>query len=863
VLAGCAPHPHATSWPARYVMDSAAPTPIEAFADPEPGISETLARDRAGRIADVRYGLSWSVPSDCRAPIAGRESIAFTLGDASEPLVIDFNPAGGAALQGFDVNGQEIEPRRVNGHIVVPARVLRPGGNVVTCRFDVGDAPLNRHDEFFYTLLVPARAHEAFPCFDQPSLKARWTLELEVPHGWVAFSNGAEATCDMRGGRPRFTFTETPPISTYLFAVAAGGFIIDRVERDGRTFRMFHRETDARAFARNRDAIADAHAASLDWLERYTGMPCPFEKFDCLLVPAFQFGGMEHPGAIFYNASQLILGASASESQRLDRAALIAHETAHLWFGDLVTMEWFDDVWLKEVFANLMAGKIVARLYPDMNHDLRFLHAHYPAAYEVDRTDGANAIRQPLSNLDEAGSLYGPIVYHKSPIVMRQLETLIGPDAFRAGVREYLRRYAFGHASWTDLVKIFDARAAGDLAAWSRAWVEEAGRPVIQTKVAAEDGVVARLALVDSSPPDRRCTQTLSVALVYPDRVQLIPVQMDRDVVEIETARGLAAPSAILPNGAGLGYGEFHLDRDSLEWLLVELPQVRDPLTRGAAWVTLWDAMLAGEAGPGRLVDLALRALPHETDALNIHRVLVYLVQAYWRFTAPRRRTAIAARVERTLIDLLHQSPTITLKAAYFEALRTVALTPSTLGWLTSVWRREQQVPSLVLAEEDEVLLAQELAVRTRPGWDTLLAQLERTQNPDRRARLEFVAAALSSDRAVRDGFFASLSEASHRAHEAWVLEGMRYLHHPLRSAQSIAYIAPSLELLLEIQRTGDIFFPQRWVNATLGGHQTAEAASEVRAFLGRLPSGYPDRLRRVVLSAADPLFRASRMIAG
>ena len=148
---------------------------------------------------------------------------------------------------------------------------------------------------------------------------------------------------------------------------------------------------------------------------------------------------MEHPGAIFYNAAALLLPESATRQQLLARDSVIAHETAHMWFGDLVTMTWFDDVWMKEVFANFMAAKIVNPRFPDLDHDLRFLHTHYPAAYEVDRTAGANPIRQPLKNLRDAGSLYGAIVYLNSPIVMRQLELLLGEPALRDALREYPR----------------------------------------------------------------------------------------------------------------------------------------------------------------------------------------------------------------------------------------------------------------------------------------------------------------------------------------------------------------------------------------------------------------------------------------
>ena len=242
---------------------------------------------------------------------------------------------------------------------------------------------------------------------------------------------------------------------------------------------MFHRETDAAKVARNRDAIFDLHARSLDWLENYTGIPYPWGKFDFLLVPSFQFGGMEHAGAIFYNAPALLLDPSATQDQQLGRASLIAHETAHMWFGDLVTMRWFNDVWMKEVFANFMAAKIVNPSFPAINHELRFLLAHYPAAYDVDRTPGTNAIRQRLDNLNEAGSLYGAIIYQKAPIVMRQLEGILGEASFRDGVRQYLDERPFGNATWPDLIAVLDGRTPEDLAAWSRVWVEETGRPSI------------------------------------------------------------------------------------------------------------------------------------------------------------------------------------------------------------------------------------------------------------------------------------------------------------------------------------------------------------------------------------------------
>jgi aminopeptidase N len=721
---------------------------------------------------------------------------------------------------------------------------------------------------------VPARARLAFPCFDQPDLKARYTLTLDIPKAWEALANGEESGRAEHVGRQTIRFAETAPLPTYLFAFAAGRFQIETAERNARRFRMFHRETDAAKVARNRDAIFDLHAASLAWLERYTAIGYPLGKFDFLLVPSFQFGGMEHAGAIFYNASGLLLDPSATQNQKLGRASLIAHETAHMWFGDLVTMRWFNDVWMKEVFANFMAAKIVNPSFPEIDHELRFFLSHYPGAYDVDRTPGTNAIRQPLDNLAEAGSLYGAIIYQKSPIVMRQLEMILGESGFQAGLREYLRAHAFANATWGDLINVLDARTSENLETWSRVWVEEAGRPAVRTELRVAGGRIARLTLVQQDPlaarpahpganaPRRALvwTQRLQLALGYDDEVRRIPVNLNAERVEVEAARGLPAPSFVLPAGGGIGYGGFVLDAGTREYLLRRLPDISDGLTRGSALVTLWEDMLDGRTAAAAVLEMLVAALPRERDELNVQRMLSYTQQGYWKFLPAAARDALTPRLERILRDGLDRAGTPSLKSAWFSALRDTAQTPGTLQWLERVWRKTETVPGLVLAEPDYVTLAQELAVRGVPAWQEILdGQLERTENPDRKARFAFVRPALSPDQRVRDAFFDSLGDVQQRRREPWVLEGLGYLHHPLRAEASRKYIPRSLTLLHEIQRTGDIFFPKRWMDATLSGHSSASAAQTVRSFLETLPPDYPDRLRRIILSSSDDLFRAVR----
>ncbi|MGH9309730.1 MAG: M1 family metallopeptidase [Vicinamibacterales bacterium] len=828
---------------------------------PGPGVPLTLAEERARRVSDVRYALHFSVPAARDAPVSGTLTLRFSLTDPARPLALDF--AGPAdSVTSVRAGGQAVEPLVRDEHVVLPASALRSGENEITLAFTSSDLALNRSAEFMYTLFVPARARLAFPCFDQPDLKARYTLTLDIPAAWEVVANGAETRREVDGDRTTVAFAETRPLPTYLVAFAAGRFSVETAERRGRRFRMLHRETDAAKVARNRNTVFDLHASALEWLERYTGIPYPFEKFDFLLVPSFQFGGMEHPGAIFYNAPALLLDPSATQNQKLGRASLIAHETAHMWFGDLVTMRWFNDVWMKEVFANFMAAKIVNPAFPEINHELRFLYSHYPAAYSVDRTAGTNAIRQRLDNLNDAGSLYGAIIYQKAPIVMRQLEMIVSEDGLRDGLRRYLTDHTFANATWSDLIAILDGPTPDDLAAWSRAWVEEAGRPIVEVRL--KDDADRSLTLVQRDPETERglvWSQRLKVLVAYPRKTESHAIAASTPVTEVQAfQRAAQDPVFVLPTGGGIGYGDFVLDARSRAYLLAHLADVPDPLTRGAALVTLWEEMLDARITPSGMYDTLVAALPREADELTVQRLLSYTQHLFWTFLQPEEREARAPALETLLRSGLAAAKGASLKAAWFNALRDTARTPGTTGWLERVWRKKEIVPGLTLAEPDYITLALELAVREVPGWKRILdEQLARIQNPDRKAQFEFVMPALSADAAIRNTFFERLRDVANRRRETWVLQGVGYLHHPLRAADAERYIDPSLELLLEIQRTGDIFFPKRWMDATLSGHRSASAAHKVRSFVEKLSQDYPERLRRIVLSSADDLFRASR----
>ena len=833
------------------------------------GVPLELARDRRARIEDLRYRIDLSIPAEREEPITGVLEAGFRLSDAETPLAFDFAAAAGEVRAVF-VNGGEVDVDWRDEHLVIAAEELEIGDTEVKIDFVAGDSSLNRHDDYLYTLFVPDRARFAFPLFDQPDLKARVSLSLEIPSEWEAVANGPERSRDPAGERTRVEFAETEPISSYLLAFAAGRFAVESATRDGRDFRFLHREDDPDAIERNLDELFDLHATALSWLEEYTGIEHPFQKFDFVAVPAFQYGGMEHPGSIFYRDRSLFLEESATQSQILGRASLIAHETAHMWFGNLVTMEWFSDVWMKEVFANFMAAKVVHPTFPEVDHELRFLLSHYPAAYGVDRTPGANPVRQPLDNLARAGSLYGAIIYQKAPVLMKQLEQLMGEEEFRRGIQRYLENHRYGNATWPDLIAVLDPLTEEDLGLWSRIWVEEAGRPEIEVALELNESTtpptVASLQLTQSDPwqQGRLWNQRLDLVLGKSDgSSKKLPAQLRSATLDLPAAVGLEAPDFVLVNGGGVGYGRFKLSDGDRTALLAALPTLPDPRLRMVAWLSLGEEVLDGRLPPIDLIDVGLRMLDTELEELEIQRVLGTLDSTFWRHLDVSGREEIAPALETTLWRRLERSERPTVKAAVFGTYRSVASTSEALERLLRMWRGELEVPGLALGEGDLTALALALAVREVEGWEEILeTESERLTNPDRRARFEFLRPAVSADPDVRERFFESLLEVENRQHEPWVLAALRLLHHPLRAADSERFLLPALQELEETQRTGDIFFPLGWLQASLGGHSSPSAAAIAREFIADNPD-LERRLRGKLLQAADPLFRAARIVYG
>jgi len=311
----------------------------------ESGVSKTLADHRKATIKNVEYDLEFFIPDSLEKNIVGKAIIRFDLENTKEPVVLDLpNPVASAGIHKTGTSKMDFQLE--NGHIIIPKENLQKGRNSFTATFIAGEQALNRNEDYLYTLFVPNKAATAFPCFDQPNIKAKYKLKLNVPKSWTALANYPLINKTEGEKNILYEYEQTPRISTYLFAFTAGKFEVVTDTLDGIEMTLYHRETNEEKVARNAPEVFDLHLKSIRWLEKYTGIKQPFKKFDFALIPAFQFGGMEHPGAIFYKDRSLFLEENATLNQKMSRNSLIAHETAHTWFGNLVTMDWFNDVWL-------------------------------------------------------------------------------------------------------------------------------------------------------------------------------------------------------------------------------------------------------------------------------------------------------------------------------------------------------------------------------------------------------------------------------------------------------------------------------------------------------------------------------------
>ena len=817
----------------------------------EPGVSQVLAQFRSREYQDVKYKLWFDIPDDKRESIAGEVDISWSQ-TKQLPVVIDFT---GDSLQVLSLwmNGVAVEYEVKDEHIQIVSSHTKVGDNNMSIVFRASNQSLNRRDEFLYTLLVPDRARTLFPCFDQPDLKANYTLSLSIPATWKAVANGKVEQIDTLSHPKKHlvTFKETKPLPTYLFSFVAGRLQQETFTKDERTISIYHRETDDQRIAQCSD-IADEVFDALAWLEDFTQVSYPFAKYDLIILPGFQYSGMEHTGATLYNDQRMFLNKQPTLVEQLRRSSLIAHETAHMWFGDYVTMRWFNDVWTKEVFANYFAARMVEPQYPTINHGLNFIRGYIPAAYSEDRTLGATPIQQELDNLSNAGLVYSNIIYNKSPVMMEMLVQQMGQEAFRKGIHHYLTTYAYSNATWDDLIALLSKYSESDLKGFSEVWVKEQGMPVLEAKV--ENG---NLVIVQSDTWGRGLVwpQQLRYRLMEDGIAEDVTVVLEKSskVAKTELKDSFSTP-VILPNIDGRGYGFFKMNAHDMKGAFACMDTTSNELLKGSLLITLNENMQNHNVEVDAYLHALMSYLASEKSNLLYTMALGYLGGGV-RFT-----DADYSWLEKDLWREVEEERNPQFRLQAFRQFVNIAQSKEAANKLYQIWHGEQKPGGVTLAERDYIGLSYQLAIHLPDRAESIVEkQLSRISNPDRREEYKFISPAVSPHKAVRDSVFKALLIADNRSVEPWASSALSLLNHRLRQREAVGYIGAGLCILEEVQQTGDIFFPTVWLRSLLGGHTSIAAREEVEAFWVEHPN-YPSMLSNKILQQADHLYRLNEV---
>jgi aminopeptidase N len=805
--------------------------PMTTAARPtlEPGVSLELAQWRAKQYRDIRYALRIQLVEGSDL-LKGSLEIALQAPRKPVDVVLDWR---GKPVEDLKVNGIPVPARIENEHLIVPAKNLKPGSNRIALDFEspvaVSGSAVTRYkdredgSEYLYTLLVPADASTLLPCFDQPDLKARFSLELELPGNWRAVSNGGIEK--QEPGKIRFK--ETEPISTYLFAFAAGPFETLRAEGD--PVRLYVRRSRLEAAKAHAGEILRLNREATAYFVRYFAHPFPFAKYDLVLLPEFPYGGMEHAGATFLNEERVLFPAPPSAADLLRRAQLIFHETSHQWFGDLATMRWFDDLWLKEGFANFMAAKATEALLPEFDAWIAF-HALKTSAVRTDATRGTTAIRYPLKNLADAKSAYGAIVYSKGPAVLRQAEFYLGEEVFRRAVRDFVRRHAYGAAGWQDLVRSFERASGKKLGRWAEAWVQRRGMPTVRV-------VDGRLEQQDTLGENGTWPMKLRISASGAD------VFLEKKSLKIKTP---ANQALLFPNHGDFGYGRFLLDPRSLETALAPSFAPGNALLQAQLLEAVWESVREAELAPERFLAFAIAQLPRTRDDIALAGLLARIEASFRRYLDDAQRDALAPALERALREEnATGSRALLLTRAYID-----------LAWSRGALADlKKLLADPKLASRDKFRIVQRLYLRADPEAPSRLAAQAAADKGDDGRRYAFAAAA--AEPAAKRGLFKAFLE-DEALPESWIEAALGALNAPEQAALTRPLLAEALARLPELKRKRKIFFVGNWLAAFVGGQSGRGALADVETFLRR--SDVDADLRLKVLEAIDGLERAVRI---
>jgi aminopeptidase N len=585
-----------------------------------------LTRDEAGERAGLLDVASYDVHLDLRENDAAFTSVTEVRFACRAPGASTFVELDGEALD-VALNGRPVGPAAGNR---IPLTDLQTD-NVLTVR---AQCATSRSGEGLHRFVDPADgstylyaqsflddAQRIFACFDQPDLKAVFRLTVDAPPGWTVVANG-------RGRREgdRWTFAPTASISTYLFTVAAGPFHGEQrwygepgdggIELGAWCRRSLAEHLEA-------DELFEITAQSLDLQQQLFGRRYPFgDTYDQLFVPEFNAGAMENPGAVTFS-EDLLFRSRVTEGRRRTRAMVIAHELSHMWFGDLVTMRWWEDLWLNESFAELMGFLTTDRATRFTDAWTDFSTSRKAWGYRADALPTTHPVAGTARDTRSALLDFDGISYAKGASVLRQLMAVLGEDAFFAGVRAYFDRYAHANTGVDDLLAELERASGRDLSDWSRSWLRTPGTSTLRT-VVTTDAVQVHQSVPDDHPVLREHRLGVGLYDLVGERLELrrrLDVVVDGEVTELPIAPA-ERPDLLLVNDGDLTFAKLRLDDRSLRTVAAHLHRLPDPLARALCWSALWDTTRDAELAPAAFVDAVLAGVPAEADPSVVETLL-------------------------------------------------------------------------------------------------------------------------------------------------------------------------------------------------------------------------------------------------
>jgi aminopeptidase N len=846
---------------------------VHVFAQAPAGIPRDLARLRAQQLKDVRYQINYAITPKADF-ISGHEELRFIQNADDRGILPEWLDFREGSISSLTVNGQPASTEIQNGHVELPARLLNLDENLVVIDFKSPVAPAGKAitrfedkddgSEYIYTLFVPMDADMAFPCFDQPDLKARFQLNVTAPQDWTVISNtdGHETTRENAGaaGQHRIEFSESKPISTYLFAFAVGPF--KKVHETPGLPGLYVRKSKLQKAEAEAAAVQQVTADGIKYLSDYFAQPFPFPKYDMVMIPGFAYGGMEHAGATFLREESILFRTAPTHSDRLNRDILLLHELTHQWFGDLVTMRWFDDLWLKEGFAQYMAYHALNSLKPNENVWKRFYQTIKPAAYAIDSTQGTTPIYQDIPNLKDAKSAYGAIVYSKAPGVIKQLAFVVGDDQFREGLRLYLKEHSYANAEWNDLVRALERTSKKPLGPWADAWIKRRGMP--QVDVAWSCGAKGDLTMTRITVSQRDVLDeggfwpiAARVLVNYGKSETQTRIEWKTARTDFVTGKGGECPRYIFANYQDEAYGRFLLDPVSRRAVMAQLGTVDDVFLRTLLWGSLWDSVREAEMDPREYIDLALRNLPAEKDESLAQSIIGRTITALHRYVSPEVRAQLAPGMEALAADQMLRSPSQDMRITWFRALRGVAESEKARGQLKDMLAGKLVVPGVELRPLDRWNIVESLIAQNDPDATAVLAAEEKRDPSGDGKKYAYMAAASRPDAATKKQYFDEYLHDTARP-EDWIEISLGSFNWWNQSDLTLPYLGPALDALPQVKRERKIFFMLAWLNAFIGGQQSAAAQKQVHDFLN---SATLDKdLRLKILEVVDELDRTVKI---